>query len=292
MKVRCEYCGNMIPDTADQCPDCGAPNEHVVRTSIDTPKTIEELQQWYKQKGLPPYETTRFFIGIDYKYPRAFGIYKDSEGNYVVYKNKGDGQRAVRYKGTDEAYAVNELYMRLKQEIIQQKSHQVKNQSTNSNHAASKAKDNSFIGNLLFLIKAGITSIVGFFVLIIVIGVIVSIFDHSPSKGYYRYGGNTYYNLKGSADDGWYYYDSYYNWIPINDVDVPADLKDSSSAEDFYYTPNWNSETQISDFEDTQYYEEYQEQQRENESSSDDSSFDWDSGDSWDSDSTDWGSDW
>lgn len=40
----------------------------------------------------------------------------------MVYKNKNGGERVVRYRGTDEAYAVNELYQRLKIEIANQKS--------------------------------------------------------------------------------------------------------------------------------------------------------------------------
>ena len=59
---------------------------------------------------------------MDYKGPRAFGIYHDKYLGYVVYKNKDNGERAIRYQGTDEAYAVNELFMRLKQEILEQKS--------------------------------------------------------------------------------------------------------------------------------------------------------------------------
>lgn len=54
---------------------------------------------------------------MDFRQPKAFGIYKDSDGNFVVYKNKGDGTRAERYRGKDEAYAVNEIYQKLRSEI-------------------------------------------------------------------------------------------------------------------------------------------------------------------------------
>ena len=119
MKIKCEYCGSMFDDTLEKCPSCGAPNQNVRRSTADQPTTIEGLKEWYESKGLPPYETTRFFIGIDYKYPRAFGIYKDENtGNFIVYKNKDNGQRAVRYEGSDEAYAVKELFMRLNQETL------------------------------------------------------------------------------------------------------------------------------------------------------------------------------
>nr|MCR5160881.1 zinc ribbon domain-containing protein [Lachnospiraceae bacterium] len=129
MKIKCSYCGAYMDDTHTNCPHCGAPNEGVVRTTSTQPLTIEELKQWYEDRHLPPPEVTRFFIGQDYREPRAFGIYKDEKGNCVVYKNKANGQRAVRYEGTDEAYAVNELYQRLKQEIIEQKSARAKRQS-------------------------------------------------------------------------------------------------------------------------------------------------------------------
>lgn len=51
---------------------------------------------------------------------KAFGIYQDGD-QFIVYKNKANGERAIRYQGTDEAYAVNELYLKLKSEILNQK---------------------------------------------------------------------------------------------------------------------------------------------------------------------------
>lgn len=120
MQIKCGYCGSMIEETADKCPFCGATNNAVKRTADKTPKTIAELQQWYQDRHLPPYETTRFFIGINYKKPKAFGIYQDGD-QFIVYKNKANGERAIRYQGTDEAYAVNELYLKLKSEILNQK---------------------------------------------------------------------------------------------------------------------------------------------------------------------------
>lgn len=84
------------------------------------PRTIAELEKWYHDRHLPPYETTRFFIGYNYQGRCAFGIYRDGP-DFVVYKNKDDGTRAIRYRGPDEAYAVNELLTKLKSEIMKRK---------------------------------------------------------------------------------------------------------------------------------------------------------------------------
>lgn len=122
MDVKCEYCGRNIADSLNKCPYCGGVNRKVLRSTSDQPVTIEEFKNWYKSKGLPPYEVTRFFIGEDYREPRAFGIFKDeNSGKVTVYMNMSNGQRKIRYEGSDEAYGVNELFQRLKQEIIEQK---------------------------------------------------------------------------------------------------------------------------------------------------------------------------
>lgn len=143
MQVKCDFCGSFMEDNEYSCPNCGATNAHMKRTAPQTPKTIEELKNWYEERNLPPYETTRFFIGIDYKEPKAFGIYKDGM-SYIVYKNKADGTRAIRYSGNDEAYAVNELYLRLKEEILNQKNHQVRNATGSESPLRSTgASDNS-----------------------------------------------------------------------------------------------------------------------------------------------------
>lgn len=118
--LHCKYCGAYIKDTDKKCPECGAINDHYRAQSDGKPRTIDELKSWYKARNLPPEETTRFFIGKNITEPRAFGIYEEN-GRFIVYKNKGNGQRAIRYEGEDEAYAVNELYLRLKEEILNQK---------------------------------------------------------------------------------------------------------------------------------------------------------------------------
>lgn len=137
MKIFCEYCGNPMQDTDEKCPSCGGINSHLKRTSDGTPKTIQELKDWYAARNLPDEKITRFFIGKDIKEPKAFGIYEESPGYFVVYKNKASGERAIRYQGTDEAYAVNEIYLKLKSEILNQKSRNI-NSKSGASHSGKK----------------------------------------------------------------------------------------------------------------------------------------------------------
>ena len=319
MKITCDYCGNIFDDTNAQCPNCSAPNPGVVRTAKEQPITIEQLKQWYIARGLPPYSVTRFFIGTDCKEPKAFGIYKNEKtGKFVVYKNKADGTRAVRYEGTDEAYAVNEIYMRLKQEILQQKQHANSPRSNSTSKSSSSypfSRNRKYTFSRLYVI---IIAIIVIFNVVPVMGfgitacALHNISNNDVKQGYYQKDGQDYYHL--SYDDDWYWYDSAINdWSILDDDSVPVEFNDKSTASDFYYTPTWNSDTQFTDFETTDFYEaaesakaaeaertlrEYEDRWEDRVSNydydwSNDSSYDWDSGSSWDSDSSwDSGSSW
>lgn len=155
MNIKCDYCGAEFDSSLKECPVCGAKNssfveEKKVKQKKTKPKTIEELKQWYIDAGLPPEETTRFFIGKNLSERRVFGIYEEN-GNFVVYKNKDDGTRAVRYSGPDEAHAVNELYLKLKEEMANQKRH---NSSKGSKKSTRKkpSKFSVFISKIFIVI--------------------------------------------------------------------------------------------------------------------------------------------
>ena len=114
MKVNCDYCGNYMETTDEACPHCGARNTHFAGHYAKGPVTIDELKVYCEENHLP-LDKMHVHIGENYTAPMAFGIYKDdATGHFVVYKNKTDGQRAVRYEGMDEAYAVNELYLKIR----------------------------------------------------------------------------------------------------------------------------------------------------------------------------------
>lgn len=262
MQVKCNYCGALVDETSETCPKCGAPLSGAHRTAKGQPKTIEELKEWYTDHHLPPEEITRFFIGKNITEPKAFGIYQDGNGDFVVYKNKSTGERAVRYQGSDEQYAVNELYQRLKAEIADQKGNRpVKN--TTQQPPAKKKKNK----------KGCLIAFIGF----VILSILAAIFGNDAPNGYYNYNGTQYYHQNSS----WYYYDKETDdWYKATeDIDIT-----DKNAKDYQITNHVGK-----DFEETSWYD----SGSHSDDSGWDSDSDWDSGsDSWDSGGTDWDSDW
>lgn len=261
MKVKCDYCGAAIDETMKHCPNCGAALSGANRSSDEQPKTIEELQAWYVAHHLPPENITRFFIGKDIREPKAFGIYKNEVGDCVVYKNKSTGERAIRYQGADEAYAVNELYQRLKAEIVDQK-------SRNPGKGAPAVPTRKSRKGCGCAVVAIIVAIIALF----------AIFDKSIPSGYYNYQGTQYYH----QGKEWYYYDANTDdWYQSEDLEGI----DDKNFQDYRIDTHTGK-----DFEQSSWYD--------GGGTSDD--YDWDDDDDWggyddddwDSGSTDWDSDW
>ena len=274
----------MIEDNLKYCPNCGASMPTANRTASGQPKTIEELKAWYTAHDLPPENVTRFFIGKDIREPRAFGIFKNGNGEFVVYKNKSDGSRAVRYQGYDEGYAVNELYQRLRTEIADQKS---RNASARTSRPVKSSGGDGFLHILARILLYFFTTRIGIGCLVLLMIFIFSAVDDSPSRGYYRYGGNDYYYQSGS----WYEYDdSYDSWSYLDDSSFLDDLITDDNSSDYRVYDHEGM-----DFEDTDWYESGSSYSSDSDY---DYSYDWDSGsswdssDSWDSGSSSWDSDW
>ena len=252
MNVRCEYCSSSYPETEEKCPYCGAPNSTRASAGNVVPRTIGELQAFCAAHRLPLGEM-RFFIGEDYRGARAFGIFKDENGVCTVYKNKADGSRSVRYRGTDEAYAVQEIYRKLKEEIQNQRRHmRGAGEVPERTYAAPPKRSGGGSNSLAVIVWVIIALAVLSFILS---GMRGRSFSFRDGPGYsivlpggsgsyhddYDYGGNTY------------------------------STGDSGSTGSSSWDSDWDS-----DWEDDW----------------NDSDWDWDSGDSWDSDWTDWDSDW
>ena len=190
MQVKCEYCDNYIDDVAEQCPFCGAPNLNKVRAANRIPRTIAELKAFCAEHHLN-LEQMHFHIGEDYRGPRAFGIYEQS-GRYIVYKNKSDGSRAVRYNGTDEAYAVNEIYQKLKAEMNEVRAISAARGTAGVKGAKTMAAPKG--GGCANRIGMIIAMVVLFFPFLAGIGSCVyGLLNPEPDRGYYTYDDDTYY---------------------------------------------------------------------------------------------------
>lgn len=287
MKTFCDYCGSVIEDTVDQCPNCGAVNKHVMRSGNQVPKTIEELKAFAAEKNIP-LEKMRFFIGIDYKEPKAFGIYKEPNGNFVVYKNKGNGERAVRYHGTDEAYAVNEIYQKMKAELLEHKQADINRASKTPVKTTSSSSSKKKKGSGLGCGAAVLIFIFAFFI----VGMIAMAIDDakSPKKGYYDYNGDAFY-YSGAA---WYAANDDGVWERENDVPdvLENNYNDYFEAKD-YYNLDADYADDVAEYETEAYsYDNDNDDDSWFDSDWDDDDWDYDY-DSYDYDyDSDWDSDW
>ena len=278
MKTFCDYCGSVIDDSIEQCPNCGAVNVHIQRSGNQVPKTIEELQAFAQAQGIP-LEKMRFFIGIDYKEPRAFGIYKEpSTGNCVVYKNKADGSRAIRYRGTDEAYAVNEIYQKMKAELLERKQADLNRGKTTNSYQPKPASNGGRRKGRNGIMWGILITIVAMFGLAMIV---MAISDYkSPNRGYYDYYGTPYYYSGGAwytpdEDGGWAHADNapdklkenYNDYFEAKDYsDLDADYADDieeyqteaysyDDDDDSWNDSNWDDDDWDYDYDDYDYYD-------------------------------------
>lgn len=294
MKIKCDWCGSWMNDFDQTCPNCGGVNQNYKRQADGTPRTIEELKVWAKEKNLPLAEM-RTFIGEDYKGAKAFGIYKDeAAGTFVVYKNKADGTRAIRYQGTDEAYAVNELYQKMKERVAEQKnaaggsgagSNGTKSTGQRVNAGQNidewRSKRRKRLGIFLVAQLLILFVIPAIFILSSV-DMITGVSGLAAETGYYTYEGDSYYN----------YFGDWYIWNNGGWTETPvSDWMEDENSFDYYDSYIYEDNTEYEDFTDSPYYEE---PSYSSDDSWDDDDWDsgWDSNDSWDSGYDDWDSDW
>ena len=273
MKIQCSYCGQMISDTEQSCPYCGAANTQMRRAANGVPTTIQELKDYCITHNLPLKEM-RVFIGEDYRGARAFGIYQDEvSGNFIVYKNKADGSRAVRYEGKDEPYAVNELYLKIRERVIEQKKHQVPTSYTAGSRSVNFPKTSK---RFRFPFTFYLT------IFIAILMSVVTLYGdlHRPQTGYYSYQNSTYY----------YYQSNWYKWNDYSDSWSITYVDDSlqDNHEDYYQSRDWNDSYEADEFTSSSSYSSGSDNYLDNNDWDDDWDDDYDWDDSWD----DWDSDW
>jgi len=275
MKCNCEYCGSELDTTQEECPNCGAKNPNFARTVKGTPKTIEELKIYCESKHLK-LDKMHIHIGEDFKEPKAFGIYKNEKnGHFVVYKNKANGQRAIRYDGTDEAYAVNELYMKIKDLLMEAK----------TATSGKKAPSSGTRGNVKPVQSTGAKILCWLILILLAAGMIYLAIEGIINKrynGYYEHRGTTYYR----HDSYWYEYDEdTESWYSCDDMSSKIDRDEDFIGRDY------DNDVEAEEFPIEDYSGDW--------ASDDDWDSDYDSGGGWDDSyddydfgGGDWDSDW
>ena len=172
-------------------------------------------------------------IDEDYRGARAYGIYRDGE-RCIVYKNDSKANRNVRYEGTDEAYAVNELYAKIKE-------------MTGAAKSAAQTRQTAPVRSVKATggrrrkrnVNGAIKAIVTIYIIIIVLSTVGSFFRmvaHNLYRG--TYGGGSYYNDYYDSD----YYD--YGDYDYGDYDYSYDDDDYDwgSSWDYDWDDDWDDD--------------------------------------------------
>ena len=267
-RKHCPFCNELVEQDEEICPYCGEENR--------TPKTIEELLEYCNKRGMPLHRM-RFFIGIDYKKARAFGIYEDG-GRYIVYKNKANGERAIRYSGHEEARAVRELFLKLLDECHKRN---IYPDGRPVYETSDKPQPTGLVSKSKRRANPALVSIIVLSLLLVGILTVTALTAHWYSGGYYKLN-DSYYIYKGSC----WFYAGKSDWHIRKGV--PSTNMEYLGKE---YDPEWG----IIDFEQSQAGEDYHAGKYNSFSrynSVSGSSYSSSDYSSWVSGDTDWGSDW
>ncbi|MBR6185993.1 MAG: hypothetical protein IKQ41_06975 [Clostridia bacterium] len=165
---------------------------------------MDELKRYCVQKGLRPRQM-RFFIGEDYKKPRAFGIYQDGK-DFVVYKNKADGTRTIHYKAPYEAQAVNELYQKLLSECNKRGIYPNETSGARSNSSTYRVQSQINSGSPKRGARSGESGKLGIIIILIIafavfMGIGYATGTKNTDSGYHKLP-SSYYQNKNDAERG------------------------------------------------------------------------------------------
>lgn len=236
MNVKCEYCGAIIGENDEKCYRCGTVNHYFQRKNKE-PKTIEDLKDWYRYNNLPNETITRFFIGRDYKFQEAYGIYKDNAtGDIVIYENKLGGERVIHYSGKDETYAVEKYFTNLREKTSDPKERKRYEKVSKSIRRPITWKEFCVFIIISLLVIIGFNSI-GFLHKKLFV----------PQNGYYLCENEYYYYYRESGY--WFWYDNHFGW---QQVKAPKELEKNSN--DYFKSSVYDSKLGIDNFEDSGYY--------------------------------------
>ena len=171
----------------------------------------------------------------------------------IVYKNKADGSRAIRYRGPDEEHAVNEIYLKLLDECHNRGIYP-DGKPPEGSGTRSKKKRGSNAKTILTYVLC--------WILFLAFAVGIRSCGHSKD-GYYSTGNGTVYYHYGSD---WYYtYDDNSSgyWYEANSFP-------ESNYTDYSLGDSWDSDWGVSDFKESSTWDAIQESERSDSSSSSD----------------------
>lgn len=213
MKVKCENCGLIYDASSEKCPECGEHIREQNMISDSVPDSLESLQKFVRDNNID-LKKLKLYINEDTKQIGAYGMIKDEYGDFTFYRNRSDGTRSVRYKGNNEAFAVNEFYRIL---IAVRSEVDIKPEDILNRPVLPEGKQSKYPLRRVVIITAGILVVLGIF--IVFLSTLFSALHPDSKKvtpGYYTYFGKTYYH----DSTGWYE-------SAGNDQWVRADLDDS-----------------------------------------------------------------
>ena len=276
-ELKCTYCGCTYNVLIPTCPHCGAPNDVFLQREKGVPKTLVQLKRYCEERQLDT-KRLRFFIDENCEEPKAYGLFRDERGNFVVYKNHSEGSRKVYYIGGDEAYAVNLIYEKLGKTLRSRRRHHHRHHHHHSSGTGttSRARDHlrdpsSVIGRkhqnqkrLRLLIAAALLMVLLVFGMILRAALTKPVYTHN---GYYRCDGVYYY----SQNDEWFRYDASGGWQPVQVSDGFLE-----NYADYYLTAWWSADYKVTDFRESKYYV-----APERGSGYDDDGWAWDNGEEW-----------
>ena len=273
-------------------------------------KSFDELKYVFNEFNVDS-EQTRFFIGELYLDEKAFVIYQDDFGEFWVYKMKANGERAVRYRGFDEKFAVNEFYQKFLDEVrtrpeFASKLFPVDNYkeaqeygklSFGEKFANNFTKDLKKFGSFIMSIISWPFKILSSFgpMLYIYLAIFLVLASYNKpdvyKQGYYYNSLNhkTYYQ----------YHTKWYLWDELSRYWYYIDYIPEFTDYNYDYSNDWYDYNDFYEFEGSDEYYVAEEEYNNYLSEKENDSWSWGSGwsdsdswDSWDSGGTDWDSDW
>ncbi|MBQ1371968.1 MAG: hypothetical protein IIY70_03460 [Oscillospiraceae bacterium] len=250
-KCVCGSCKVKYSNKLDNCPNCGAlnpahiPVEAATEYNFRMPKTLRELEQLLEDNRLSP-SNIRLHLREDYPGPLCCGIFQDGEGNFVVYKNRIDGSRLVRYRGPDESYAVGELVDKMLEQVEVRRAlhvvlpHEQGSMTVQKDSAPKGKKPGRSSGKRRSKIKWNYLGLFSPLLIVLLLWVVMN--WNSTKPGYYLYQNSYYYY----QDSDWFVYQGD-TWFPT----VPVFATDSSR---YFRSERFSTSFGIADFASSGYY--------------------------------------